>query len=280
MSDTGTVLVVGGGVSGMTAALFTARAGLETTVVDHGESILNRNAHLENVPGFPAGVNARAFLDLTREQAENNGVTFRTGRAVHCEPAAGSAPADGEVPPADDTNGDGTGGSEDDATEDADRHRVRIETEDGETDLTARYVVAASWSDASYLDGTGVGLLERGSKTYIDADEDGATAVDGLYAAGRLAGKPHQTVVAAGHGAEVGLAVIEESEVPFYHDWVAPEGYFTDRGREVPPGCEEIDATERERREQASLASLQRAFDEPRDDEPTMHPSVADDGSE
>lgn len=269
MSDTGSVLVVGGGVSGMTAALFTARAGLETTVVDHGESILNRNAHLENVPGFPAGVNARAFLELTREQARNNGVSFRTGRAVHCDPATDSGPSDGDVPPRETAEGP-----------EADCHRVRIETDDGETDLTARYVVAASWSDASYLDGSGVGLLERGSKTYVDTAEDGETAVDRLYAAGRLAGKPHQTVVAAGHGAEVGLAVIEESDVPFYHDWVTPEGYFTDRGREVPPGCEEIGAAERERREEESLAALQRAFDEPRDDDPTMHPRVAGDDAE
>jgi len=42
------VLIVGGGVAGLSAATFTARTGLETLVIDTDESILRRNAHLEN----------------------------------------------------------------------------------------------------------------------------------------------------------------------------------------------------------------------------------------
>jgi hypothetical protein len=86
--------------------------------------------------------------------------------------------------------------------------------------------------------------------------------------------------VAAGHGAEVALTLIEDSEVPFYHDWVAPEGYFTGRGREVPPGCEEIDEAERRRRERESMQSMQEAFEEHHPEEPTMHPSVAAESDE
>jgi len=80
------VIVVGGGVSGLMAATFTARAGLETLVIDDGESILRRNAHLENVPGFPAGVNARLFLDLLAEQAGANGAAFLEGRVTDIDP--------------------------------------------------------------------------------------------------------------------------------------------------------------------------------------------------
>jgi thioredoxin reductase len=47
------VVVVGGGVAGLSAAVFTARHGLDTLVVDAGESILRRNAHLENFPRLP-----------------------------------------------------------------------------------------------------------------------------------------------------------------------------------------------------------------------------------
>lgn len=46
------VIVVDGGVASLVAATFTARHGLDTLVVDAGESILRRNAHLENFPGF------------------------------------------------------------------------------------------------------------------------------------------------------------------------------------------------------------------------------------
>jgi thioredoxin reductase (NADPH) len=240
------VLVIGGGVAGLTASIFTARAGLETLVCTHGESILRRNAHLENVPGFPLGINSRTFLDLTREQAEVNGVSFREGRVVRVDEAES-----GFV--------------------------VRAEDGDGEFDVRAEFVLATSWSDSDYLSHLDdVGLTKRGSKTYVDIDDFGRTGVPGLYAAGRIAGKPHQTVVSAGHGAEVALTLIDDSDVPFYHDWVAPEGYFTGRGREVPPGCEEINEEERARREEASLERLRERFAERHPDEPTMHPSVAE----
>ena len=71
------VVVVGGGVAGLAAAVFTARHGLDTLVLDAGESILRRNAHLENFPGFPAGINGRQLLDLLDEQAENAGAAHR-----------------------------------------------------------------------------------------------------------------------------------------------------------------------------------------------------------
>jgi len=254
------VLVVGGGLAGLTAALFTARAGLDTRVVSTGEPILRRNAHLENFPGYPAGVNPRTLLDSTREQAERNGVAFtdaRVERVALADPDERSYPDDGDLGPADDGPGFAV-------------HH------DGGDALTATYVVAASWSDPSYLDGLDVSLVQRGSKQFVGVDDLGRTDVDGLYAAGRLAKQYHQAVVAAGHGAQVAITLIEDSDRPFYHDWVVPEGYFTDRDREVPPGCEEIDEAERRRREDESRAAIRESVADPHPDEPTMHPSVAD----
>ena len=72
------------------------------------------------------------------------------------------------------------------------------------------------------------------------------------------------------------VTLVDDSEVPYYHDWVAPEGYFTERGREVPPGCEEIDEAERRRRERESMELMAEAFAERHPDEPTMHPSVVE----
>jgi thioredoxin reductase len=237
--------VVGGGVAGLTAGTYLARAGLDAVVLDRGESILRRNAHLENVPGFPAGVNPRTFLDLLSAQAGRNGCLFEDGLVTDLRPTESG-------------------------------FRLRVEADD-EYDLRAEYVIVASWADVDYLeDVDGVGLIDRGSKTFVDVDERGYTGVEGLYAAGRIAEKPHQTAVAAGHGAEVAIALIEDADVPFYHDWVAPAGYFTERGREVPPGCEEIGEAERRRRERESLEVMRAAFADPHPDEPTTHPSVVE----
>ena len=243
MTEQPHVAVVGGGVAGLSAATFTARAGLPTTLISTGESILNRNAHIENFPGFPAGVNPRLLLEMTREQARRAGVAFEEARIERVTKADGAGP---------------------------------FELESDSERWSAAYVVAASWSDPSYLADLDVELVDRGSKTFVGVAAFGETDIDGLYAAGRLAEKHHQAIVAAGHGAQVGLAVVEDSDVEFYHDWTVPEGYFTERGREVPPGCEEIDEAERQRREAESLERMRAAFAEPHPDEPTMHPSVAD----
>ncbi|UPV72817.1 FAD-dependent oxidoreductase [Halorussus limi] len=245
------VVVVGGGVAGRSAGIYTARNGLETLILDAGGSILRRNARLENYPGFPAGVDARLLLDAMADQAERAGCEFREAEVTR-------------VSRADDG---GTAASDD---------RFRIETGDGD-EYRSRYVVAATKNATDYLDSLdALELVERG-KTFVSTDERGRSSVEGLYAAGRLAGKPHQAIVAAGHGAEVGVTLLEDDDRPFYHDWVAPERYFTGRGRDVPPGCEEIGDDERERREAESLDAMGEYFDEPRDDEPEMHPSVADD---
>jgi thioredoxin reductase (NADPH) len=238
------VAVVGGGVAGRTAAIFTARHDFETVVLDTGSSILRRNAHLENYPGFPAGVSSRLLLEMMAEQAERAGCAFREAEVTRVDESA-----EGFV----------------------------VETAAGE-ELTAEYVVAATKNETDYLaDVDGIEIVDRG-KTFVEADERGRTGVDGLYAAGRLAGKPHQTVVSAGHGAEVAVTLLEDADEPFYHDWVAPDGYFTGRDRDVPPGCEEIDDDERHSREAESLAVVREHFEEAYPEPPEQHPSVRDEG--
>jgi thioredoxin reductase len=237
-----TVVIVGGGVAGLSAGVFVARHGLETTVLDAGDSILRRNAHLENVPGFPAGVDARRFLELLGDQAERAGCSIRRATVTRLDPTADGLAVE---------------------TAAGDRHG-------------ADAVVAATKNATDYLDHlAGVTIRDRG-KTFVETDDRGRTGVEGLYVAGRLAGKPHQTVVAAGHGAEVAVTLLEDADRPFYHDWVVPEGYFTDRGVDVPPGCEEIDDDERRRRARESRATMREYFAEPYPDSPDTHPRLRD----
>jgi thioredoxin reductase len=236
------VAIVGGGVAGRSAGIFTARHGFETVVLDTGSSLVRRNAHLDNYPGFPAGVNARLLLDTMLEQAERAGCEFRDAEVTRVEAA------DGEF---------------------------AVETAAGDL-LRSRYVIAATKNTTDYLEEIdGVGIVERGKK-FVDTDERGRTGVEGLYAAGRLAEKPHQTVVCAGHGAEVAVTLLEDDDRPIYHDWVAPERYFTGRDRDIPPGCEEIGDEERERRERESIETMRAYFAEPHPEAPEQHPSVAE----
>ena len=236
------IAVIGGGVAGRSASIFTARHGLDTVVFDAGAPLLRRNAHLENYPGFPAGVNSRLLLDAMVEQAEAAGATFETATVTDLRRVD-----DGFV----------------------------IETAEGDLARAAR-VVAATKNETDYLSSLDeIEIVDRG-KTFVAVDERGRTGVPDLYAAGRLAGKPHQTVVAAGHGAEVAVTLLEDADVPFYHDWVAPEGYFTGRGRDVPPGTEEIDEEERGERERRSLEWMADVAESPHPATPEQHPSVED----
>lgn len=238
------IAIVGGGVAGRSAGMFTGRAGLETLIISDGESILARNAHLENYPGFPGGVDARTYLHVLRAQAADAGCETAADRIVSVTPRADDSPEGGF-----------------DLT--------------GETDsYAARRVIAASWPDSDYLTPLDVGRRQRGSKHVVETDDCGRTAVEGIYAAGRIADEPHQTIVAAGHGSTVALAAIQDSETPFYHDWVAPAGYFTGRDRDVPPACEEIDEAERKRRDERARARFIDTFADPNDERPTMHPTV------
>ncbi len=235
------VVIVGGGVAGLSAGVFTARADLDTLVVNDGVSILHRNAILENFPGFPAGIDSRLFSLMLEEQAERAGCARLDAKVV-------------EVSHVDD--GDG----------------FTVETKDTEA-IAAERVVAASWSDSSYLEGLGLDFEQSGSKQYVSVDETGRTAVEGLYAAGRLAEQYHQAIVSAGHGSQVGLSLIEDANPDFYHDWVAPEGYFTNRDREVPEGCEEISEDERQRRARQAHDRLRTYLEEWEDERPVPHPS-------
>jgi len=234
------VVVIGGGVAGLSAAIFTARHGMDTLLVDAGDSILRRNASLGNYPGFPAGIDARLLLAMIGDQAEEAGCERHEGSVSRVETAEGG---------------------------------FTVETAEGDRFRT-EYVVAATKNETAYLDGVdGVGVIDRG-KEFVDTDEHGRTGVDGLYAAGRLAEKPHQAVVCAGHGAEVAVTLLEDHDEPFYHDWVTPEGYFTDRGRDLPPGCEEIDDAERREREAAARDRLREYVADSHPEGPRTHPSL------
>ena len=81
MADNYDVLIVGGGVAGMTAAMYAARHGLRTGIVERmmgGASIINIEK-IENFPGFPEGISGAELGPAVQEQAMNAGADFIMG---------------------------------------------------------------------------------------------------------------------------------------------------------------------------------------------------------
>ena len=72
------VVIIGSGVAGMTAAIYTSRLGLKTQVIENlipGGQIINVEK-IEDFPGFPQGISGAELTDLIKTQAQINGSEF------------------------------------------------------------------------------------------------------------------------------------------------------------------------------------------------------------
>lgn len=212
------VVVVGGGPTGCSAGIYTARYGLDTMIFDRGRSSIRRCAYLENYPGFPAGIDIETFCDLLADHAERAGCAVVSDLVESVEIAGDS---DGFV----------------------------VETQEGRR-VTARRVIAATRYGGEYLRGldTENAMFESLGTDHerfdIDyADRDGTTPVDGLFVASPSDEATHQSVMAAGRGARVGLALVAAvrrergypDSIARRYDWTRREtertGEWSDRER-------------------------------------------------
>ena len=84
------MIIIGGGPAGYTAALYAARAGFDTLVLERlsagGQMALT---HLiDNYPGFEEGVDGFTLADKMKKQAERFGAKSKTAEVVHLDLAA------------------------------------------------------------------------------------------------------------------------------------------------------------------------------------------------
>jgi thioredoxin reductase (NADPH) len=191
MRDT---LVIGGGVAGLQAAVFTAKAGLDTLVLSGGEPLVRSTDIIQNL--------------LTHEEVAGDEI-IESGRAR-------VRSFDGEITDATvaalervDTPGP-----------------LRATTETGET-YTGETVVVATASEFGFLDPLsdeieytdgreGQFTMER----HIVTDEANR-ATENVYAAGLANTWEYQTSVAMGDGATAGVNLVSDRRDEAYvdHDW-------------------------------------------------------------
>ncbi len=74
------VIVIGGGPSGLTAALYASRGGLKTLLLEKMTpgGLAQTTDIIENYPGFPEGVSGPDLMGLMEEQAGRFGAEFKT----------------------------------------------------------------------------------------------------------------------------------------------------------------------------------------------------------
>ncbi len=176
------VIVAGGGMAGLSCALFLARAQMRVAIFDQRQSSLRRVERVNNYLGFPEGVGGGELLDRGRLQAQLQGVHF----------------IDEDVT----TVAKGDGG---------------FAVSAGPHHFECTYLVLASNKRTDLAIQLGLVLGGFGDK-FVSVDEQGQTQVAGVYAVGRITGHPSQAIISAGDGAKTAIGLIQKIRGGYYID--------------------------------------------------------------
>lgn len=180
------VIVIGGGVAGLQAAVFTAKAGEETLVLDTGESLVYSTSNIQNLIGHDS-IGGQELLKKARHKLEDFDGEHREEEVENLE-------------------------KEDDA--------FRVET--GEDEYMAEYVVLASAGVTDYISIDDV-EFESGKEgpymmeEHVVTDEDNKV-LDGLHAAGLINYWVYQTSFAIGDGARAAVNLLSDKYGEPYTD--------------------------------------------------------------
>src|ERR1019366_2232118 len=90
MTDIRDTVILGSGCAGLTAAIYTARAGLNPLVLEGHEpgGQLSITTLVENFPGWPEGIQGPELIDNMKKQAERFGTTFQLAHLNSVETGA------------------------------------------------------------------------------------------------------------------------------------------------------------------------------------------------
>lgn len=180
-----TVCIVGGGPAGLSAALFTAKNGLETTVFDTDKTWMH-SAHLFNYPGI-GSIDGSTYLDMLRQQVDDFGADRQQGTEV--------------VEIARESDG------------------ITLETT--EETVSATYVILATGANRDLADDLGCEFTDDG---VVDVTVSMETSIQNVYATGAMV-RPEewQAVISAGDGAAAALHILTSEKGEHYHDFDVPD---------------------------------------------------------
>ncbi|AJF27822.1 thioredoxin reductase (plasmid) [Haloarcula sp. CBA1115] len=178
------VLVVGGGPAGLSAALFTQKNGLETTVFDTDGTWMHK-AHLFNYLGV-GSQDGSAFMETARTQVDSFGVDRKQGTEVT---DVGQTDAGFEVATEDDT-------------------------------YEASYLILATGANRDLAETLGCDMT---AEDVVDVDVTMETSVDDAYATGGMVRvEEWQAVISAGDGAAAALNILTKEKGEHFHDFDTP----------------------------------------------------------
>lgn len=178
------VIIIGAGPAGSSAALFTAKAGKKTLVIDNNQSVTKR-AWVENHYGVEA-IAGPDLVEIGKKQAAKFGTEFVQGKAEQLI-----------------------------KTEEG----FQVTTDNGAYE--GKHIILATGLSVELAEASGIQTrpgTEPRIKTVVDADAQGSTSLKGVWAAGTTAGVSMHTIVTAGDGAKVAINVISELNGERYVD--------------------------------------------------------------
>ncbi|WP_102346452.1 FAD-dependent oxidoreductase [Bacillus sp. Marseille-P3661] len=178
------IAIIGAGPAGASAALFSAKAGKKTLVLDNDKSMTKR-AWMENHYGVEA-ISGPDLIAVGKKQAGKFEAEFVQATAEDIVKT---------------------------------EKGFKIKTDNGEHE--AQHVIVATGVSVDLAEKVGLTTKEGREpriKTVLDVDANGKTNIEGIWAAGTVAGMSVHTIITAGDGAKVAINVISELNGERYVD--------------------------------------------------------------
>ncbi|MFD2443738.1 FAD-dependent oxidoreductase [Bacillus sp. CGMCC 1.16607] len=178
------VAIIGAGPAGGSAAIFSAKAGKKTLLLDSDQSMTKR-AWMENHYGIDA-IGGPDLIEVGKKQAVKFGAEFVQEKVVGIEKLDGG---------------------------------FSVQTEGNSFEV--KNIIIATGVLVDLADKVGLKTkdgTEPRIKTVFDVDSQGKTNIEGIWAAGTCAGVSVHTIITAGDGAKVAINLLSELNGERYVD--------------------------------------------------------------